>query len=181
MLLRSGRTKNKMAIVRQIKPEQENLDLEEARGLPDPEVNYVGLPAEQLVTQGSTGATPKITKCPAERGRGLRQTNLETLQNRKTVPNTHNQSFLWDGIDLPFQDTPKLTNPQPDNETFPMDSFLENNNRFLSEASELLKHYDERVIREREKFIQEIENKKKEVNTTAKPTAHNSFQKECRN
>ena len=56
MLLRSGRTKNKMANVRQIEPEQENLDLEEARGLPDPEVNFVGLPAVQSVTQGSTGA-----------------------------------------------------------------------------------------------------------------------------
>ena len=62
-----------------------------------------------------------------------------------------------------------------------MDSFLENNNRLLSEASELLRHYDEQVIREREKFIREIENKNKGINRTAKPTAHSSFQKECRN
>ena len=178
MLLRSGRTKNKMANVRQIEPEQENLDLEEVRGLPDPEVNFVGLPAVQSVTQGSTGAIPKITNRSAGRGRGLRKTNLETSQNRKTAPNTPNQSFLWDGIDLPSPDTPKLTNPQPNNETFPMDSFLENNNRFLAEANELLRHCDEQVIREREKFIRELENKNKGANRTAKPTAHSSFQKE---
>ena len=57
-----------MAKVRQIEPEQENLDLEEARGLPGPEVNFVGLPTVQSVTQGSTGAIPKITNCSAGRG-----------------------------------------------------------------------------------------------------------------
>ena len=59
-----------------------------------------------------------------------------------------------------------------------MDSFLENNNRFLAEANELLRHYDEQVIREREKFIRELENKNKVESRTAKPTAHSSFQKE---
>ena len=168
MLLRSGRTKNKMGNVRQIEPEQENLDLEEARGLSNPEINFVGLPMGQTVTRSSTGAILKIINRSAGRGRGLRQTNVETSQNRKTAPNTPNQSFLWDGIDLPPPVTPKLTNPQPDNETFPMDSFLENNNRFLAEANELLRHYDEQVIREREKFIREFENKKR-ANRTAKP------------
>ena len=110
------------------------------------------------------------------------RTNLETLQNKRTVPNTSNQSLLWDGIDLPFPDVSKSTNTQPDsNETFPIDSFLEDNNRFLAKANELLRHYDEQVIREREKFIREIENKNKGMNRTAKPTAHSSFQKECRN
>ena len=62
-----------------------------------------------------------------------------------------------------------------------MDFFLKDNNRFLAEANELLRHYDEQVIREREEFIREIENKNKGINRTAKPTAHSSFQKECRN
>ena len=180
MILRSGRTKNKMANVRQIEPEQENLYLEEARELPNPEINLVGLPTGQSVTQSSTGAIPKIINHSAGRGRGFRQTNVETSQNRKTVPNTPNQSFLWDGTDLLFPDTLKLTNPQPDNETIPMDSFLENNNRFLSEASELLKHYDEQVTREREKFIREMERKCRyeDLNKTTRPAAHSSWEKE---
>ena len=146
MLLRSGRTKSKMAnskqaqLYKEMEANQEHLNLEEAIGLPNPEVNLVSLPTGQSITQSSTGAISRIINRSAGRGRGFRQRNVETSQNRKTVSNTLNQSFLWDGIDLPFPDTPKLTNPQPDHETFPMDSFLENNNRFLSEASELLKH-----------------------------------------
>ena len=151
-----------------------------AIGLPNPEVNLVSLPTGQSITQSSTGAIPRIINCSAERSRVFRQTNAETSQNKKTVPNTPNQSFLWDGIDLPFPDTPKLTNPQPDNETFPMDSLLENNNRFLSEASELLKHYDEQVIREREKFIREMERKGRhqDLNKITRPAAHCSWEKE---
>ena len=110
------------------------------------------------------------------------RTNLETLQNRRTVPNTSNQSLLWDGIDLPFPDVSKSTIPQPDiNETFQIDFVLEDSNQFLAQANELLRHYDKQVIREREKFIREIENKNKGINRTEKPTAHSSFQKELRN
>ena len=145
MLLRSGHIKNKMANDRQVEPEQENLNLEEARGHPNPEINFVSLPTGQSVTQSSTGAIPKIINRSAGRGRGFRQTNVEALQNRRTVPNTSNQSLLWDGIDLPFPDVSKSNNPQPDsNEIFPIDSFLEDNNQFLAEANELLKHYDEK-------------------------------------
>ena len=171
-----------MANDRQLEPEQENFNLEEARGFPNPEINFVSLPTGQSVTQSSTEAIPKIINRSVGRGRGLRQTNVEALQNRRTIPNTSNQSLLWDGIDLPFPDVSKSNNPQPDsNETFPIDSFLEYNNRLLAEANELLKHYDEQVIREREESIREIENKNRGVNRTAKPTAHSSLQKECRN
>ena len=79
-----------MANVRQIEPEQENLDLEEARGLPNPEINFVGLPTGQTVTGSSTGAIPKIINRSAGRGIGFRQTNAETSQNRKTAPKTPN-------------------------------------------------------------------------------------------
>ena len=49
--------------------------------------------------------------------------------------------------------------------------------------NELLKHYDEQVIRERERFIKEIEEKckNKGINKTAKPTGHRSFEREFRN
>ena len=59
-------------------------------------------------------------------------------------------------------------------------SFLEDNNQFLTEASELLRHYDEKVIRERGKFIREIEGKCKNenLNKTARPAAHSSFETE---
>ena len=167
---------------KEMEPNQEHLNFEEAIGLPNPEVNLVSLPTGQSITQSSTGAIPRIINCSAGRGRGFRQTNVETSQNRKTALNTPNQSFLRDGIDLPFPDTPKLTNRQPDNETFPMDSFLENNNRFLSEASEHLKHYDEQVIRERERFIREMERKgiHRDLNKITRPAAHSSWEKEQR-
>ena len=119
-----------------------------------------------------------------DEARGFMQTGAETLKKKRTIPYTSSQSFLWVGMDLPFPDLSKSTNPQPDsNETFQIDSFLEDNNRFLAEANELLKHYDEQVIREREKFIREIEGKckNKDLNKTARPAAHSSFEKECRN
>ena len=58
-----------------------------------------------------------------------------------------------------------------------MDSFLEDNNQFLAEANELLENYDEQVIREREKFMKEIEEKgkTKRINRTAEPTVHRNF------
>ena len=88
------------------------------------------------------------------------RTNLETLQNRRTVPNISNQSLIWDGVYSPFPDLSKSTNPQPDiNETSQINSCLEDNNQFLAEANELLRHYDEQAITEREKFIGEIEKK----------------------
>ena len=176
MLLRSGRTKNKMTNVRQIEPEQENLDLEEARGLPNPEINFVGLPTEQTVTRSSTRAIPKIINRSAGRGRGFMTTNED-----RRIPNNPNQSLLWDGTDLPIPDISKSANPQSDGgETFEIDSFLENNNQFLTEANELLRHYDEQVIREREKFIREIEGKckNKNLNKIARPAAHSSFERE---
>ena len=66
MLLRSGRTKNKMANSKQVQPNQEmepnqeHLNFEEAIGLPNPEVNFISLPTGQSITQSSTGAIPKI-------------------------------------------------------------------------------------------------------------------------
>ena len=110
------------------------------------------------------------------------ETELE--QEYTYIPYTSNQSFLWDGMDLHFPDVSKSTNPQPDSsETFQIDSFLEDNNRFLAEANELLKHYDEQVIREREKVIREIKGKckNKDLNKTARPAAYSLFEKECRN
>ena len=67
-----------MTNVRQIETEQENLDLEEARGLTNPEMNSVGSPTGQSVTQSSTGAIPKIINRSAGHGRGLRQISVET-------------------------------------------------------------------------------------------------------
>ena len=62
MLLRSGRTKNKILSDRQVEPEQKNFYFEGARGLPNPEINHVSLPIGRSITQNSTGAIPKITK-----------------------------------------------------------------------------------------------------------------------
>ena len=46
-----SRTKNKIANNRQeVEPEQENLKFEEARGLPNPEINLVSLSVGQSVT-----------------------------------------------------------------------------------------------------------------------------------
>ena len=107
MLLRSGHMKNKMANNKQIEPEQENLNSEEEIGLPNSEINFVSLPTGQAVTQSSTETIPKIINRSAGRGRGFTRTNVETLQNRRTVPNTSNQSLLWDGIDFPSSDASK--------------------------------------------------------------------------
>ena len=65
------------------------------------------------------------------------------------------------------------------NETFQIDSFLEDNNQFLIETNELLRHYDEQVIRERENSIKEVEEKGK--NKGINRTAHSSFEIEIRN
>ena len=87
MLLRSGRTKNKMANSKQVQPNkemepnQEHLNFEEEIGLLNPEVNLVSLPTGQSITQSSTGAIPRIINRSAGRGRGFRQTNVETSQN----------------------------------------------------------------------------------------------------
>ena len=117
--------------------------MEEARRLPNPEIHFFSLPIGQSLTQSSTGAIPKAINRSAE--------------DRRAVQNNSNQSLFCDGIDLPVPEISKSTNHQPDtNETFQIDSFLKDNNQFLAEANKLLKHYDEQVIREREKFIKEI-------------------------
>ena len=107
-----------------------------------------------------------------------------TNDNRSIVESNPNQSLLWEEIDLPVPEMSKSTNHQPDvNEAFQIDSFLEDNNQFLVAANELLKHYDEHVIRERETFIKELEeqSKTKRINKAARPTAHSSFEREFRN
>ena len=125
MLLRLGRAKNKKANNRQEEPDQEHYNLEEARRLLNPETTVSNAKGRQSATQSSTGTIPKIINRSTGRSRRFTRTNVETLQNRRTVPNTSNQSFLWDGIDLSFPDVLKSTNPQPDsNETFQIDSFL---------------------------------------------------------
>ena len=112
MLLRSGRIK-KMANNRpveqaqEIEPTEENVNFEEARGLPNPEMNLSNMSVGQSVTQISTGAITEITNRSAGRGRGFMWINIETLQNkdkttnenRRNVPNNPNQSLLWDSID----------------------------------------------------------------------------------
>ena len=95
MLLGSDRTEDKMANDRQVEPERENLNSEEARELPNPEINFVSLLTGQSVTQSSMEAIPKIINRSAGRDRGFMLTNLETLQNRRTIPNTSNRSLLW--------------------------------------------------------------------------------------
>ena len=62
-------------------------------------------------------------------------------------------------------------------------SFLEDNNQFLIKTNELIRHYDEQVIEEQEKFIKEVEEKckNKRINNTAKTSAHSSFEREFRN
>ena len=106
MLLRSGHIKQKMANNGQVEPEQENLNFEEARGLPNPEINFVNLPTGQSITQNSTGTIPKIINRSAGRGRGFRRTNED-----KRIQNNPIQSLLWDGIDLPIPDISKSANP----------------------------------------------------------------------
>ena len=116
------------------------------------------------------------------------RTKNQMVNNKQVEPEQENLNFEKarglpsPEINLPIPEISKSANPQPDGgETFQIDYFLEDNKQFLVEANELLRHYDEQVIREREKFIREIENKNKSINRTAKPTAHSSFEKEFRN
>ena len=151
MILGSGRIKNKMANNRPEEPDrkieatQENVNFEEARGLPNPEVNFSKVMVGHSVSQSSTRTIPIIINRSAGRGRGFMRINPETIQNRhkitngnkRTVPNNPNQSLLCDGIKLPFRDLSKSTNSHPDkevtgNETFQIDSFLEETNPFHS-------------------------------------------------
>ena len=101
----------------------------------------------------------------------------ETWQNKykltngtRKVSNNPNQSLFWNGIDLPVPDLSKSTNSQSDKEitgngTFQIDSFLEENNQFLIETNELIRHYDVQVIRECRTFIEKVEEKcKKKMN-----------------
>ena len=90
---------------RQVEPDQEtelepeNFYLEEARGLLNPETTVSNATGRQSAAQSSTGTIPKTMNRSAGRGRGLMQTDAETLQKKRTVPYTSNQSFLWDGMD----------------------------------------------------------------------------------
>ena len=92
-------------------------------------------------------------------------------ENRRTVSNNPNQSLLWDGIDLPPADLWKSYNSPLEKEvkgiaTYQVDSFLEENNQFLLEIDELIKHHGKQVASEREKFMKEVEEKykKKKLN-----------------
>ena len=80
--------------------------------------------------------------------------------------------------DLPKSTNPHLGKEVTGNETFQLDSFLDQKNQFLLETGELIKHYDEQVAREREKFIKELEEKYKntKLNKTVKPSAHSPFE-----
>ena len=51
--------------------EQENLNFEKARGLPNPAINFVSLPVGKSVTRNSTGTIPKTINRSAGRGRGF--------------------------------------------------------------------------------------------------------------
>ena len=136
------------------------MNFEDARGLSNPEMNFSNVSMRQWVTPSNTGAIPKIINHSAGRGRGFIRINSETIQNRykvtsgiwRTAPNNPNQSLFWDEIVLPVPDLSKSTIPQLDkevtgNEYFQIDSFLKENNQFLIETNELIKHYDEQVIR----------------------------------
>ena len=81
----------------QMEPEQENLIFEETRGLPNPEIHFVSLPAGQTTTRNSTGTIFKIISHSAGRGRGFMRTDED-----KRITNNPNQLLLWDGIDLPI-------------------------------------------------------------------------------
>ena len=63
---------------RKIEPNQENLNFEEARGLPNPEKNFVSVNIWTLQNRDKT-----------------------TKENWSTFQNNSNQSLLWDEIDLP--------------------------------------------------------------------------------
>ena len=121
----------------EVEPEQGNLSFEEARGLPNPEINLGSLPVGQSVTRNSTGTIPKTINRSTGRGRGFMRRSIEAIynrdrttnENRSIVENNPNQSLLWDGINLPVPEISKSTNHQPDgNEKFQIDSFLEDNN-----------------------------------------------------
>ena len=58
MLLRPGYIKNKMANNEQVKIEEENLNLGEARGLLNPEIIVSSVMVGQPITQSITGAIP---------------------------------------------------------------------------------------------------------------------------
>ena len=100
MLLRSGRIKNKMINNKRVEktqkmePDHENLNFEEVRGPLNPEITFSNARVGQSITQSSTGEIPKIINRSAGRGRGFTRTNIETLQNRRTVPNISNQFLL---------------------------------------------------------------------------------------
>ena len=151
MLFRSGRIENKMSNNRLIEPAQKNLNFEEARRLPNPEVNLRNVTVRQLVSRSNTRIIPRIISHCAGRGRGFIRINPKTLQkrckitneNRKRVLNNPNLSLLWDGIDLPVPDLSKSNNPHLEEEvtsngTFQVDSFLDENNQFLLEKDELI-------------------------------------------
>ena len=65
MLLRSGRTKNKMANSKQVQPDQEiepnqeHFNLEEVSGLLNPETTTYNARGRQSATVSSTGTIPK--------------------------------------------------------------------------------------------------------------------------
>ena len=131
MFLRSGLSKNKMANNRHVESdqetelEQENFNVGEARGLLNSETTVSNARGRQSATQNSTGKIPKIINRSAGCGRGFMQTDAETVKKKRTVPNTSNQSFRWDCMDLPFPAVSKSTKPQPDsNDTFPIDFFF---------------------------------------------------------
>ena len=103
-------------------------------------------------------------------------------------PNTAIPGVLWDDIDLPPPNLPQSSDSSLEkevtgNETFQLDSFLEENNQFLLEIDKMIKHYDKQVARGREIFIKELEEKYKnrKINKTVKPSAYSSFEREIRN
>ena len=77
ILLRSGQIKNKMVNNRPVEPDQrlepaqENVNFEEARGLPNTEMNFSNVMVGQSVTWNNTGAIPKIINRSAGHDRGF--------------------------------------------------------------------------------------------------------------
>ena len=88
MLHRSGRIKSKMANIRPVEPDQEtepdqkHFNFEEARGLPNPRINFSSVSMGHSVTQSNRGAIPEIIDQSAGRSRGFIRINSETIQNR---------------------------------------------------------------------------------------------------
>ena len=76
-----------MANIRPVEPDQEiehfkHFNFVEAKGLPNPKINFSSVSMGHSVTQSNRGAIPEIIDHSAGRGRCFIRINSETIQNR---------------------------------------------------------------------------------------------------